>query len=190
MHPVQNSSICFDMFAPPYLSNLFHLRHSNHQGLCSTFNRIRESRLSYGKDTLPHSVLNFWTVSQLMSVILLVLLHLRVHLKLISLLNSRFQFCSCCFNLSFSFILRFNHILERPSIIIILLLSPWSTALVRSQDILYPKRTFTLCPFSAGFGVHISRIAQGLTAYPYSGAGMVFPRLMPICRGRPGANQR
>ncbi len=42
-------------------------------------------------------LLNFGTASQLVSVILLVLLHLRVNLKLTSFLNSRFKFCSSLF---------------------------------------------------------------------------------------------
>ncbi len=45
--------------------------------------------------------------------------------------------------------------------------------------------------YSMGLQLHVSRIPQGFTAYPYSRAGVAIPRGMPICRGpgRSGVNQ-
>ena len=39
------------------------------------------------------------------------------------------------------------------------------------------------------FWLHVPRIPQCFTAYPYSGAGVAIPWDMNICRGRPGVKQ-
>ncbi len=72
------------------------------------------------------------------------------------------------------------------------LLTLWNTALGRPREFFTPRLpccTFTLCPYSMGFRLHVSRIPQGFTAYPYSGAGVAIPRGMPICRGRSGVKR-